>query len=209
MMKTKKTTTMMCCILAAMLFMASCSKDGDQGPVGPAGPQGEQGSAGLAGADGADGADGVDGEQGEQGEPGTANVIYSDWINTEFSNNIITTSSSFTIDAPQIDSDLLNFGTILVYARRVVIGGGGNLVYQLPIVFGTARQQSYYFRAQGGEIRITVAANEEGENAGDGTFLEQYRYVLIPGAVSTSGKSSIDYQKMTYEEITAHFEIED
>lgn len=206
MMKTKKITTMMGCMLAAILLMMSCSKDGDQGPVGPAGPQGEQGPAGLAGTDGADGADGA---QGEQGEPGTANVIYSDWVNTELGNNIVSTSASFTIDAPQINSTILNFGTILVYGRRVDLSSGGNLVYQLPIVFGAARQQSFYFRAQDGEIRITVSANEAGESVGEGSFLEQYRYVLIPGGVSTSGKSSIDFQKMSYEEITAHFGIEE
>jgi len=102
----------------------------------------------------------------------------------------------------------LNFGTILVYARRID-PEIGNIVYQLPIVFGAARQQSYYFRAQSDEIRISVVANEEGESVGDGSFLEQYRYVLIPGGVSTSGKSAsaVDFTKMSYEELIAYFNI--
>ncbi|MCB0372444.1 MAG: collagen-like protein [Muricauda sp.] len=182
------------------VLVASCSpEDGADGAVGPQGPQGEQGVAGPQGEQG---------DQGEQGEPGTANVIYSDWVNTELGDNILSTSASFTIDAPEIDADMLNFGTILVYARRID-GVIGNIVYQLPIVFGAARQQSYYFRAQSDEIIISVVGNEEGENVGDGTFLEQYRYVLIPGGVSTSGKSAseMDFTKMSYDELIAYFNI--
>ena len=186
----------------SVALVVSCSpEDGEDGAVGPQGPQGEQGVAGPAGAQG------EQGEQGETGETGTANVIYSDWVNTEFSNNIMATSSSFTIDAPEIDSDMLNFGTIMVYARRIDIAAGGNLVYQLPIVFGAARQQSYYFRALSDEIRITVSANEEGESVLDGTFLEQYRYVLIPGGVPSSGKSALDFSKMSYEQVIEYFNI--
>ncbi|MDC6366410.1 MULTISPECIES: collagen-like protein [Flavobacteriaceae] len=201
----------------AVLFIGSlitsCSgEDGETGPVGPQGPQGEQGPDG---ADGADGTDGTDGEQGEQGEPGTANVMYSDWVATEFGNSIVATSTSFTIDAPDVDEDMLDFGTILVYGRRIDITLG-NIVYPLPIVFGAARQQSYYFRAQDGEIRITVSANEEGESVVDGSFLEEYRYVLIPGGTPVDTDSpggltgkSMDYSKMTYEEVAKHFGFEE
>jgi hypothetical protein len=184
-------------MVLSMALAISCSPDdGADGAVGPQGPQGEQGVAGPQG------------EQGEKGEPGTANVIYSDWVNTEFGNNIIATSESFSIAAPEIDPDMLNFGTILVYARRID-AEIGNIVYQLPIVFGAARQQSYYFRAQSEEIIISVVGNEQGESVGDGAFLQQYRYVLIPGGVSTSGKSGqeLDFSKMTYEEVINHFNI--
>ena len=198
-MQTKTKFIYALAILLIGSFVASCSgEDGETGPAGPQGPQGEQGPAGAAGQDGA---------QGEQGEPGTANVMYSDWINTEFGNNIVATSESFVIDAPDVDSDMLNFGTILVYGRRVT---PDNTVYQLPIVFGAARQQSYYFRAEDGEIRISVVANEEGESVGDGSFLEQYRYVLIPGGTPISGKSSApDFTKMTYEQVAEYFNFEE
>jgi len=191
----------------SLALVTSCSpEDGEDGAVGPQGPQGEQG---VAGPQGDQGVAGPQGDQGEQGEPGTANVMYSDWVNTEFDNNIIATSSSFGIEAPEIDADMLNFGTILVYARRIDIGGDGNVVYGLPIVFGGGRQQSYYFRAIGDEIVIIVAANEEGESVGDGAFFDQYRYVLIPGGVSTSDKSAsdLDFTKMSYEEVVEYFNI--
>ena len=209
-MQTKTKLIYALAILFVGSFIVSCSaEDGETGPTGPQGPQGEQGPAGANGADGADGA------QGEQGEPGTANVIYSDWIDTEFGNNIVSTATSFVIDAPDIDSDMLDFGTILVYARRTDVTLG-SLVYPLPIVFGAARQQSYYFRAQDEEIRITVAANEAGESVGDGSFLEEYRYVLIPGGTPVNtgspgdlGSKTIDYSKMTYEQIAQHFKFEE
>lgn len=198
-MKTMKFTKQVCSLLFISSLLFACSKDdGQDGATGPAGPQGEQGVAGQ---------DGANGTQGEQGETGTANVIYSDWFNTELSNSIANSSASFTVDAPDISPDLLNFGTILVYGRRIAIGEGGNLVYQLPIVFGANRQQSYYYRAQGETIRITVVANQSGDGAGDGTFLEQYRYVLIPGGNAASGKSTIDFSKMSYAEVIAFFNI--
>lgn len=57
-------------ILAVIVGISSCSKEG---PEGPAGPQGEQGIAGEQGAKGAKG------EKGEKGDPGTANVTEYEW----------------------------------------------------------------------------------------------------------------------------------
>ena len=199
-------------ILFAGSLIISCSpEDGETGPVGPQGERGTDGTNGIDGTDGADGADGAD------GEPGTANVIYSEWTTTELSSEIAGSTQSFTIDAPDIDLAMQNTGTILVYARRIdpVLGA---IVYPLPIVFGGGRQQIYSYRSQVGEIRISVTANEEGEAVGDGTFLSQYRYVLIPGGTpantdssgggSLTGKTN-DFSKMTYSEIAERFNFEE
>ncbi len=199
-MKTKKFTKRFFSILFITGLILSCSsEDGEDGAIGPQGQQGEQGPAGAAGEDGAQG------DQGDQGDPGTANVIYSDWFDTELGGDIAASNESFTIAAPEIDADMLDFGTVLVYGRRDVPA----IVYQLPIVFGAARQQSYFFSATAQEIRISVHATDLGGDVGNGAFIEQYRYVLIPGGASTSGKSttSKDYSKMTYEEIVALFNI--
>src|SRR5690606_27413243 len=103
---------------SSLLF--ACSKeDGKDGAVGPMGPQGEQG---VAGADGEQGVTGADGEQGEQGDTGTANVIFSEWVNTELGASIEAVSSSFTISATNINASMLNSGTILVYGRRLELG---------------------------------------------------------------------------------------
>ncbi|MCR9226464.1 MAG: hypothetical protein NXH90_03455 [Flavobacteriaceae bacterium] len=196
--------TLFIAALSIVLATSCSSEDGEDGAIGPQGPQGEQGVAGPAGAQG------EQGEQGEQGDPGTANVMYSEWVGTELGSNILSSSASFDIDAPEIDPDMLNYGTILVFARRIDLGGDGNIVYQLPIVFGAARQQSYFFVATDGNIRISVHANEEGEDVLDGAYLEQYRYVLIPGGASTTGKAAaddVDYAKMSYEQVIEYFNI--
>jgi len=191
-------------VLMGALVISCSGEDGEDGLIGP---QGEQGDQGIQGEQGDQGIQGEQGDQGEQGEPGTANVIYSEWVTTELSSEIVGTSQSFTIDAPDIDLDMQNTGTILVYARRIDPVEGA-IVYPLPIVFGGARQQIYSYRSQVGEIRITVTANEEGEAAGNGTFLAQYRYVLIPGGVEATSKGAVkDYSKMSYEEVLEHFSI--
>lgn len=68
--KMKLTARFLSILFAASLFIA-CSKDGEIGPQGPKGEQGQVGAEGPAGQDG------------EQGEPGTANVIYSDWLDAK------------------------------------------------------------------------------------------------------------------------------
>ncbi|MGN6353999.1 MAG: hypothetical protein ACTHLB_11460, partial [Parafilimonas sp.] len=55
--------------LSAYLFFTACSK------TGPEGPQGEQGPPGETGAQG---------EQGAKGDTGTANVIYSGWLDVTY-----------------------------------------------------------------------------------------------------------------------------
>lgn len=203
-MKVMKFTNLLCGVICMVGLLYSCSsEDGEDGAIGPQGPQGEQGPAGPAGEQG---------EQGEQGDTGTANVIYSDWVDSEFDLNIVATSAFFSIEAPSLTEEIIEQGVILVFGRSVpFIIGGDTDVYALPIVFGVARQQSYYFRAE--EVRqldIVVAANEEGESVGV-PFFGEYRYVLIPGGTRESSKSPsmVDYEKMSYEEIKELFDLKD
>ena len=196
----------------SVLFVASliigCSKDGNDGPIGPQGAQGEQGPAGPQGADGADGADGVDGAD---GETGTANVIYSGWIASGFPANIANDVASFQINDPNITEQIRNFGVILVYGRVIVPPGGPpNWILALPCTFGQTIQESYRFgSAVPSQLSIYVESLINNADIG-ATQFSHYRYVLIPEGVSTSGKSSsLDYSKMTYEELAAHFGIKD
>lgn len=205
-MKVKAVVTFFMVIL--LITFTACS--GDDGAMGPQGERGEQGPQGPQGETGQDGA---------QGETGTANVIYSEWFDTQFSNNIEESSSNFTINAPQIDDAIINSGVVLVYAKRNVVTESGLApqVYQLPFVIGGTRQQSYYFTYVEGKITIIVMANEEGEEVGAANFITQYRYVIIPGGTQVAGKSatatpknsSKDYSKMSYEEIAKLFNIKD
>jgi len=56
-------------VMALSLAVASCSKEGPEGPQGPQGPQGQQGQQGA---------------QGPKGDEGTANVMYSGWLDVVY-----------------------------------------------------------------------------------------------------------------------------
>ena len=187
----------------SLLFIASllfaCSKeDGQDGAIGPAGAQGEQGVAGTDGADGA------------QGETGTANVIFSDWIPVDY------------LLPGALESNLQGLGTfteselnratdvVLVYGQRDTESATDG-VYALPYIL--ASQDEYYSfmladaSSTSTSLRATVNTLDGGTNLFN--FFQQYRYMIIPGGVSDSGKSSLDYSKMSYEEVAAHFGIID
>ncbi len=180
-------------VLGAFLFVACSAEDGETGPTGPAGPAGPQG------------AQGDQGPQGEQGDPGTANVIYSDWIDSEFDANIIATGSSFDIDAPDMTQEIIDSGVIMVFGRNIPVIGTPD-VFQLPHVSNDNR---YFFSAEDAEqLRITVSSTE-GASVGT-TFFEDYRYVLIPGgqpATNPVSKSYVDFSKLTYQQLIDMFDI--
>ncbi|WP_236262832.1 collagen-like protein [Aggregatimonas sangjinii] len=209
------------CIASLLL---ACEKDVVEGPVGPQGPQGEQGEPGPQGADGVDGeaqgvpgpqgeqgppgtdgVDGADGQDGEQGEPGTANVIYSDWIPSEFPDPINDTFDQWEIFAPELTQEIHDTGVILVYARI------GTLIHQLPDSFFTGVQEHWNFRLLDiNDDLIAIRVHSiNGSNIGTPYLNGDFRYVIIPGGISASAKSSLDYTKMSYEEIAERFNIPD
>lgn len=207
-----KTLKNMCYLTLSVLLLVACSKDGDQGPVGPQGPQGVQGESGPAGSDGQDGADGVDGVDGEDGATGTANVIFSEWIDSTFDNNIAASGAGINIEAELLTQEIIDDGIVMVYARNEEFLTG-NDVFPLPQIISN-RQHAFRLE-EVGTIRITILSLD-GSSIGS-PFFESYRYVLIPGGQTTegndgpggieTGKSSVDFSKMTYEETMAHFNI--
>lgn len=213
----------------SLLFMASlvlaCSKDGDIGPIGPEGPKGEQGpkgdkgdpgqdsaaanqgEQGPAGPQGVQGEKGDNGEDGEDGETGTANVIYSPWIPSGFEDNIQSHDAIFTIDAPLLTDKIIQQGVVLAYGK--IITASDEDVLPLPVTIPTTNE-SYYHRIEDvGELQIRIMSLDLATNIGSSLFAE-YRYVLIPGGVSTGkSASTINYSKMTYEEVAERFSIPD
>ncbi|WP_281989387.1 hypothetical protein [Aquimarina aggregata] len=154
------------------------------------------------GEDGAIGPQGEQGLQGNTGESGTANIIYSEWINTGLSDNITSVNTSFTFDAPEINAEILNSGIILVYGRFFDTNNGIR-VYQLPITVGVGSTRlSYLFNASSGKIEVRI---NSAEIIGTNDFLQQYRYVIIPQ--DQASKSSLDYTKMSYQEIKNILEV--
>ncbi|KAG1649002.1 Kelch repeat-containing protein 1 [Nymphon striatum] len=148
-----------------------------------------------------DGADGQNGTDGAQGETGSANVIYSEWLPSEFPNNIPLSQDSFVVEAPDLTMEIVENGLLLVFGRT------SNPIDQIiveqlprPVFF---RDQYYFHRY------ITTPTNEGPQQftvevlSTDGGFIgvpffEEYRYFIIPGGNPASGKSSIAYSKMRY-----------
>ena len=166
--------------LFGLLFIA-CSKDGEQGIQGVKGADGLNGEQGLPGDDGADGQIGTDGAP---GETGSANVIYSEWLPSEFPNNIPLSQDSFVVEAPDLTMEIVENGLLLVFGRT------SNPIDQIiveqlprPVFF---RDQYYFHRY------ITTPTNEGPQQftvevlSTDGGFIgvpffEEYRYFIIPG----------------------------
>ncbi|WP_373518927.1 hypothetical protein [Pricia sp.] len=197
---------------------ANQGAQGEQGPTGPKGDPGEDGAAANQGELGEKGEQGEQGEQGSQGEQGpkgdqgpkgntgTANVIYSDWIDTEFPNNITVPGAGFDIDAPDLIKDIMDKGTIMVFARNLTIFGFD--YFALPFITG---ENQHNFRIEKEKVlRITVATLSGDQDTQVGNpFFEDYRYVIIPGGqpATTKKAEALDYTTMSYEELTQYFDI--
>jgi hypothetical protein len=163
-------------LLAVVLFFSYCSKDGDTGPAGPPGPAGPAGPAGGAGA------------QGPKGDTGTANVIYSAWLDVTYqpdtikdaAGNVIDTVGFFAnIPAPKLTAAILDRGEIKVYIN--VGTATQQAVFPLPyydVYFNLNINPTYLLQniqlySNGNISTVTVS----------GVKRQQYRYILIPGVV--------------------------
>lgn len=197
-LKTKLTRHVLGVLFVSVLCIGCSPEDGKDGATGPEGPQGE------------DGQQGIQGEQGEQGDTGTANVIYSEWIDSPLDGSIPSSTANGSIDVPGLSQEIFDNGTVLLYGKA-----GSINVFALPFV--GASGVSYYYRLSVGSINIRMAT-VDGTDIGEPLF-GQYRYIIIPGGVkasngiggisgkSSSTKSSQDYAGMSYEEIIAYFNI--
>ena len=152
-----------------------------------------------------DGKDGKDGVDGTNGVPGTANVIYSAWINapTATAETIDgTTGVSTSINAPELSADILAKGTILVYMN---FGSG---IYTLPYTStagGTANTITAISTVQ--KIKLFRFTHSGTGTVNLPTTLS-WRYILIPGGIAATTKAvKSDYSKMSYEEVCARLNI--
>ena len=183
-------------MIGTVALLWSCSaEDGEDGAIGPQGPQGEQGIAGPQG------------EQGEQGETGTANVIYSDWIPRDFETAVAAETNQQILTTLSIIDFNLTEDVMLVFGRREV-NAIVSEINQLPYILAS-QSEFYGFEVSsfngGSTLSVEVATLDGGTNLF--TFFDDFRYIIIPGGVPSTGKSTIDYTKMTYEEILERFDI--
>ncbi|MBQ0732774.1 hypothetical protein [Aquimarina celericrescens] len=180
-------------ILLGVLLIGCSAEDGADGAIGP---QGEQGPAG---------------QDGQDGQDGNANVIVSEWFGPDgqvIINNSYTIYTEFERDITDIDPDILNTGTILVYARLSnfvpEVWPAGHVAL-LPITVSASVQDhhyTYYFSDTNLKIRVRRDPLEEQLFSPSSRF----RYMIIPaGNTRSSEAQAIDFHKMTYSEVMDHF----
>lgn len=195
--------------IAVCLFIFSCEgEDGAIGPQGERGPQGEQGEPGESGEPGVNGDQGPQGntgpqgDQGPQGDPGTANVMYSDWIQSPFPANITNVSLGFFIDDDTITEEIINSGVVLVYGSST--NAFNQFVFALPHL---SSGNFYSFTiTEVGMLGIFVESINN-DPVGMPLF-DKYRYIIIPGSVLINkNQTSIDYTKLSYQEVIDLFNI--
>jgi len=171
-------------LLAFILLITACSKEGPAGPAGPAGPQG---------------AGGANGAQGPKGDTGTANVIYSAWLDVNFQQSADSNWRA-TIAAPRLTEPILTRGVIKVYVNFGTLASP--VIVPLPYFDGGFIINPFYSLLT---IRIISNDNASTGNNSAGVKVFQYRYVLIPG--STTARSTVDLNN--YQEVKKYYSIPD
>lgn len=196
-------------LLAVILIIASCTKEG------PAGAAGATGATGPQGPSGANGANGGTGPTGPGGATGTANVIYSDWLNIGYSGpvnpiNNVDTPYIAGITVPKLVDSILSKGEIKVYMNWGTRADADVVPLPLydPIFFSPPLAplviNPEYFLT---EIDLISNYNMGTGVTTNGDTLRQYRYILIPGGVTTGRMRAIDWND--YKQVKAYLGLKD
>lgn len=174
----KRTKRLVFILLAMVLLLSACTKEGPQGPPGP---QGEQGARGETGAKG---------DRGSKGATGTANVIYSNWLSVDLKSGIYYGVYYARIDASKITRSILDKGVMKVYISA------GNKVYEIP----NSTFEGLYPVFSVGYMEIFSPADWD-------TFSGyKFRYVLIPGGTTTrQSHQAVDYSN--YHAVCRYYRI--
>jgi len=192
-MKAKSSLTLLASLVLITFIFTQCQK-GDVGPAGPAGPTGPTGSTGSAGP---------------KGDTGTANVIYSPWLDVTYAPETdINGDTAFwvaSITANKLTQAIIDRGEIKVYMNWRTQADPD--VAPLPILdpFFTGLIINPEFLVQ----KIDLYSNFDASTFTDGgqKYL-QYRYILIPGSVP-SGRIAQTVDWNNYKEVKAYLGLTD
>jgi len=200
-MKAKSSLTLLALLVLITFIFTQCQK-GDAGPAGPAGPTGPAGAAGSPGS------------TGPKGDTGTANVIYSPWLDVTYKADTVhnappdppidTLGFYATITAPKLTNAILNTGEIKVYLN---IGTPTTPdivplpyfdVYSLININPDYSLQEIFLYSNIDASTVTIS----------GVKRLQYRYILIPGSVpGRLSKPTVDWNN--YNEVKAYLGLTD
>ena len=197
-MKAKSSLTLLVSLLAIAIFFTQCQK-GDVGPAGPAGAAGPTGPTGPAGA------------PGPKGDTGTANVIYSPWLDVTYAADTIHIGSVIdtlwwlaNITATKLTQTILDRGEIKVYMNWGTQADPDIAPLPLLDVFFTGLTINPEFLLQ--RIDLYANFNASTQTIGGQKYL-QYRYILIPGSVPSGRVRSVDWNN--YNEVKAFLGLTD
>ena len=177
-------------MLAIALSVTACKK-GDPGPKGDKGDKGDAGAAGAAGA------------TGSKGDPGTANVMYSNWLDLSFAYDSTNAIYFTRIQDTKITDNFISTGEIKVYIN---LGPTDNkLVSSLPYTEGTAYITPFF---AAGFIQLQSNLNASTvTNSSNGKKYLQYRYILIPGGTGFRRSTQINWNN--YDEVKTYLGLKD
>ena len=195
-MKAKSSLTLLASLVLITFIFTQCQK-GDTGPAGPAGPAGAAGAAGPAGA------------TGPKGDTGTANVIYSPWLDVTYApetdDNGDTAFFLASITANKLTQTILDRGEMKVYFNWGTQADPD--VSPLPLVdvffYGLVINPEFLLQ------RIDLYSNFDASTITDaGQKYFQYRYILIPGSVAGRlSKPAVNWNN--YNEVKAYLGLTD
>lgn len=195
---------------------------GATGATGTAGSNngiaGNTGAIGATGATGMTGATGATGITGVAGVTGASNVFYSDWFSPGNNTTTTTIAGLMSIDfkqyAPQITQEIIDKGTVVVYAN--LLGYNPDIwpagqVRALPIQLiyaanGDTQIDIWSAFISRDSIRINL------RNSNDlysGMTTSKFRYIVIPGEKQVSATYINNLKQMNYTEIRAALKITD
>jgi len=216
-------------LIILSLAITSCSKDGIDGAVGPAGSTGTNGSNGIDGTDGSDGTNGTNGTDGEDGTDGTdgnADVQLLEYESENITNGTVTYAMQ-GVSLSDIDENLIlgfyaniyqtpNAGNSFVTKKQwipVPGRGAGGLFEARVAVDGSSALLS---GGPSSDFKVTLyQLGSQIAYTTEVTFDEFKIFIIPPSSIvsgnnssgGVSAKNSIDFSKMTYEELIAHFEL--
>jgi hypothetical protein len=184
----KKSLFLPLVVILSIAIFTSCQKDGDPGPQGPAGPPGSDGPAGPPGP---------------QGDTGTANVIYSEWLDVDFEPaDVDSLQWNAVIPAPGLDNEMLSTGEIKVYMNLNT--ADDPFVFPLPYFDGAVIINPIFFS----DSILLVSTADVSTFVDQGETILQYRYVMIPGSVLAANQGS-NVNLESYADVKKLFRLKD
>jgi hypothetical protein len=149
------------------------------------------------------------GDDGAKGDTGTANVMFSPWTDVIFTPAKNSAGDTVAwvaeMNAPKLTKNILDSGTVKVYLNAGT--SADPFIVSLPFTdlyaYVGVQNLNVYFTV--GKINM-YATDDAGTITSSGQKAYQFRYVIIPGSVST-GRSAVNWDN--YEAVKALYHIKD